>query len=436
MLTRFGDCLPSGVLDVEQRTLGNALPSRINRAANFFLTIASTFLFSGVRCSLANRVAYLLVFASSFQVTCASAIQPTDRFIPIGDLPGGEFSGLATAVSDDGGTVVGRSAVEGRSEVFVWTKETGTIGIGGVDTNYGSLAYSVSADGSVIAGSTRHTSDSYIEPFVYTSAIGFQPLTGCGCNTSGGRIVVSGDGKTVVGKRIVAGTGGLAYRWQAGSGPVTLGDLPGGNSGSDARDVSFDGSVVVGSSGGKNGTTGYRWTAETGMVPLGLPMAAAYAVSADGLAIAGVGFQNGQGAVRWSETEGSVWLGHIPGLDGNPATFASAISADGSVIVGGSAGDFGFEAFRWTEAAGMLSIKEILEDLGVDMTGWRLGSAWSVSGDGTVIVGGGINPAGHREGWVAVIPPTFVPEPPSATFLVLGMAALFHRYPSREPVQA
>ena len=43
------------------------------------------------------------------------------------------------------------------------------------------------------------------------------------------------------------------------------------------------------------------------------------------------------------------------------------------------------------------------------MTGWNLQFANSMSDDGSVITGYGINPAGNTEAWVAVIP---VPAPP------------------------
>jgi uncharacterized membrane protein len=140
-------------------------------------------------------------------------------------------------------------------------------------------------------------------------------------------------------------------------------------------------------------------------------MYSAYAVSADGSAIAGVGFQSGQGAVRWTEAEGPVWLGHLPGLRGTVYSFASDISNDGTVIVGGSGEDARFQAFRWTAASGMRSVQQMLQELDVDLTGWKLGAASGVSADGSVIVGDGINPEGDWEAWVAVIPPNYVPEP-------------------------
>jgi uncharacterized membrane protein len=206
-------------------------------------------------------------------------------------------------------------------------------------------------------------------------------------------------------------------------------DFPGGNSESNPIDLTPDGNIVVGGGFTSDGARGYKWTREGGLVELGELMYSAYAVSSDGSAIAGIGFQDGQGAVRWTNEEGPVWLGHLPNLSGRPASFASDISADGSVIVGGSGGDFRFRAFRWTQKSGMRSVESLLQALGVEITGWQLGAANAISADGRFIVGTGINPDGNSEGWIAAIPPAFVPEPSSfALVLVLfGFCAIRRR---------
>ncbi len=75
---------------------------------------------------------------------------------------------------------------------------------------------------------------------------------------------------------------------------VGLGDLPGGGEFSEARDVSSDGSVVVGTSrsAAQPGGEAFRWTAQDGMQGLGSlastsPFSEAMAVSADGGTIVG-----------------------------------------------------------------------------------------------------------------------------------------------------
>ena len=42
------------------------------------------------------------------------------EFIPLGDLPGGEFNSNATGIADDGTTVVGSGDIEIDHEAFRW----------------------------------------------------------------------------------------------------------------------------------------------------------------------------------------------------------------------------------------------------------------------------------------------------------------------------
>ena len=82
----------------------------------------------------------------------------------------------------------------------------------------------------------------------------------------------------------------------------------------------------------------------------------------------------------------------------------------------------GNEAFVWDEANGMRSLQTMLEDGGVDMTGWTLTSATGVSDDGKTIVGYGTH-NGNTEGFVAVIP-----EPSTvALFGISGLAIAAYR---------
>jgi probable HAF family extracellular repeat protein len=131
----------------------------------------------------------------------------------------------------------------------------------------------------------------------------------------------------------------------------------------------------------------------------------AFAVSADGSVVVGGSVwdsisQNGflfrpQEAFRWTEEEGMVGLGQLVGA---PSSRAHAVSADGSVIVGWinqfvRPGDVVFpynEAFRWAPNEGMVLL---------DPHRTGNSSANFVSADGSLIFG--VNPQGHYFVWDA-----------------------------------
>ena len=113
-------------------------------------------------------------------------------------------------------------------------------------------------------------------------------------------------------------------------------------------------------------------------------------------------------------------LGYLPG--GGFQSKAMGVSADGSVVVGGSDSASGSEAFIWDTANGMQNLKYLLENnCGLDLTGWALRGARNISANGLTIVGRGTNPDGFSEGWIATIP-----EP--TTLLLLGLGGLLLRH--------
>lgn len=172
---------------------------------------------------------------------------------------------------------------------------------------------------------------------------------------------------------------------------------------SSARGVDADGSVVVGFSNLLNGSLAFRWSATTGMVALGdFPgggdRARATAVSADGAVVVGHASSTAQfeDPFRWTATTGMVSLGMLPnGL----AAEARAVDADGDVIVG--SGSFTTPvpgaALRWTPAGGLTQLLPDATASGVDADGdvvvghARFGSAirafrWTAAG-GAVSLG-------------------------------------------------
>jgi uncharacterized membrane protein len=274
----------------------------------------------------------------------------------------------------------------------------------------------------------------------------------------------------------------LGFRWTTSGGMQSIGDLPGGNTGSIAAGISADASVIVGTgttftssenrafrrtdSGGMEelpllsggwwssaegvsadgsviagccDSTDYsnqavRWTS-SGIEPLGfLPGGAsskALAVSADGLAIVGESHHPLEGspynseAFLWTQSEGMIALGNLPG---GFHSQGYAVSDGGNVVVGHyfnpNIGDYGDnEAFIWDRTYGIRKLQDMLmEQCHLDLTGWTLYEAYGITPDGKTIVGAGINPAGNYEAYIA-----HIPEPCSLSFLLLGALAFYRK---------
>ena len=240
----------------------------------------------------------------------------------------------------------------------------------------------VSADGTVVVGAgsggaVLWRSDGNIV------RLGVLPDQGSG-DRSAYATGVSADGSVVVGVSGDRGSYSRGFRWTANSGMVGLDGM------NWASDVSDDGSIVVGTryavfGGGGGWSDALRWTADGGTVALGAPAgydhSDASAISADGSVVVGTTgtgwFEVDVAATRawkptvWNDGGKTVLLG---GQTYWPSG-ASAVSADGSVVAGIDGG----QAFRWTHATGM-------ESLGA-LPGYELIHVSSVSGDGSMIVG-------------------------------------------------
>lgn len=280
--------------------------------------------------SLASALAIGLVFGPPLALSAQSTGQMQD----LGTL-GGDWA-FASAVSADGNVVVGHSYTAGGvPHAFRWTGPLGMQDLGTLLGGLHSWASGVSADGSVVVG------DTYYGP-----------------------------------------SNVRAFRWSSTQGMQDLGTLE-GHDGSSAVDVSSDGTVVVGYSyvsGSQDSLCAFRWTCTDGMQNLG-PLLQVTAVSSDGSSVVGAVATSPasgapQRAFRWTQTHGLEDLGTL----GGDYSAATAISADGSVVVGYAAGPGNlFEhAFRWTTISG-------IQDFGV--IGGDLTRATSVSADGMVVVG-------------------------------------------------
>lgn len=349
----------------------------------------------------------------------STAPAPAASFQGLGDLPGGDFFSVATAVSADGRVVVGYAKSTSGIEAFRWTATDGMVSLGDLPGGtVSSFANAVSADGSVVVGYGRSSSGN--EAFRWTQATGMVGLGDLPGGSFGSAAWgVSADGQVIVGFgcSVLSGTREEAFRWTAIDGMVGLGVLSGSNYSSRAWAVSADGSVIVGESSSSNATSAvaeaFRWTAATGMVPLGdfpsdIFNSIAYAVSADGTVAVGRGYSGAYDlytheAFRWTAASGLVRLGFI---SCNDWSIAHAASADGSIIVGDPETNQGDCAFVWDAPHGMRNLRAVLtNDCGLDLPGWRLSNARGIAPDGQTIVGCGFNPAGQREGWIASLKP-------------------------------
>ena len=383
-------------------------------------------------CRFPKSRARTIALALAIAVTLAATAAP---------LPGASFrllgeGTIAHAVSADGTTVVGARGPWDSSKAFRWTASGGFVDLEAQPGGAFRVARAVSADGSVIVGDGG-------ENLVRWTSSGGAAFHGRVYSATG----VSADGTVVVGGMAGGFAGGngvfhdnppLAYRWTAQAGITFFGALGtwerdgSFRMGSQANGISADGSVIVGwsTSAELNGAA-FRWTAASGMVPLG--GGSATAVSADGSVV--VGWQEriatGTGsmrAFRWTENSGMVAI--VPQRDAD--SVARAVSGDGSVVVGahrvphdtGESGD----AFIWDSSRGMRSLEDALtNEYGLDLEGVDLLDARGISADGRVIVGQAISPTGGVESFVAV-----VPEPAGMALLaVAGAALLGRRRPGR-----
>lgn len=387
--------------------------------------------------------------APRMNARCRAFLGATGIFLfPLFFAEGASFQGLgelgvtnhgsyAFGISADGSVVVGetKSPNSEVGEAFRWTSSggmqlLGDLAPGGI---FVSSSTSISGDGSTVAGFASN-SDNNLEAFRWTSGggmVGLGDLTGnVALSIAYG---ISSDGSVIVGRGIGA-SGAEAFRWTGGGGMVGLGDLPGSTFYSEAHGVSGDGSIVVGLSESSNGTEAFRWTSGTGMIGLGDLSGGTFhseanAISADGSVIVGYGMTEtfGAQAFRWTLEGGMEVLGD--GELGNSE--ALAISADGSVIVGGIGA---IDAFVWTEAGGMQSLRDLLIASGIDLSDWVLGPATAVSADGLTIAGTGqrISMGGTSEAWIVVIPE---PSTWSLLFAAFGAMVIFCARSAREKLR-
>jgi probable HAF family extracellular repeat protein len=270
-----------------------------------------------------------------------------DGMVGLGYMAGGTNYSMALAVSSNGSVLVGWNLFGSSdggavAEAFRWTATGGMVGLGdlpGEGTN--SIATGVSGDGSTVVGRAS------AQAFRWTARSG---MVGLGYLHGGQKEscadAISSDGKVIVGHS-GSTLGSQVFRWTAASGMTGLGYLP-GSTNSYARAVSSDGSVVVGFSSGSvlAGQTFY-WTASGGMVALSKQIAGCptnsfvLSMCSDGpLIVSESHLERDEGMFIWDRVNGMRNLKVVLTTDfmlkltGWTTIWATGISPDRKTIIG------------------------------------------------------------------------------------------------------
>jgi len=330
----------------------------------------------------------------------------------------------ANDISADGSVIVGNSVNDGLYQQARWTRDTGFVLLGqatGPIFGTGAGAPQVSNDGTRVSSTIASLDNTYITVGLWTEGEGWQevfpPLLPDAYlldNAYGSAWALSGDGTTVAGlfwrDRLTFGGGSAhAFSWDESNGGVDLGSL---GTGRDSRvnGINLDGSVAVGWESLESGEWQPAvWANGVRTILTPTPVfCEASAVNDNGTVICGDSW-DAPNATRMAAVwtwDGAQWneqlLGVLPGTPIGPfggRSFASAISGDGSVVVGTNRftenGPFSSPTgFIWTAAEGMRDIRTVLADNGITLpAGFQIDGLTGISQDGTKIVGVGSYPA-------------------------------------------
>jgi uncharacterized membrane protein len=335
-------------------------------------------------------------------------------------------STAVAALSASGDVAVG-SHGPSYSGAFRWARTSATMGTTTVlpQTDGNDIhGTAVTADGQVVfgysservLGTQQYHSVRWRPP--YSSSAPLSSLSG-GCG-GGGVESVTSDGAFAVGYYSLCApfcSRGASTWTVPESGPGTpwcLG-LPSNWHLQTAVGISGNGSVVVGTVTTQNDTfddTAYAWLGTPGgagameiLPPLsGGGTTGASQVSRDGSVV--IGGSGGEG-VRWRVLPAA---GPAEAL-GRPTGWAwinpHGVSAHGSVIVGDGVYNNAYRAMIWVQGEGAFDLNAYAAAQGVDLTGWVLTDASATSDDGHVIGGAGthtINGTTRMEGFVLTLP--------------------------------
>lgn len=202
---------------------------------------------------------------------------------------------------------------------------------------------------------------------------------------------VSADGRVVVGRKFDSFNNFdsmRGWRWTEATGLEIFGVLP-GSPRSYATAVSADGETVLGSCYGAGlPYRPFRWTRTEGMVeilpPAGASSAGAVGCSHDGSIVV---IWADVGGVRHSFVLADGAFEDLGSIDGFPNIEATAISDDGTTVVGNAKLGNASRAFVWTRERGIRTLADALADYDPHQTDRTYYTAMDVSADGSVVVG-------------------------------------------------
>jgi len=300
------------------------------------------------------------------------------------ELPTGSW---ANDVTPDGRFVVGTWNSGAAGFLWDWQTDPAPTVIPGGDV------VAVSDDGTVLAGNFFDGTVGATVAGRWTQATGWQSIGWLGvCGSYSTAYDISGDGSTIVGFAW-NGCSGRGFRWTEATGMQELMNLAGGNNRASA--ISGDGSAIGGFAQGTFNRTPAFWDASTAGEVIDVnDLGEVFGFDEDGGTSVGTYLFPGQpvsGAFVRDQVTGAMT--ELGSLDPNWIGNAMDISEDGSVVVGFDVNGVNRKAWVWTSNDGMISLAARLEAAGV--TGLDpLHVCRAVSDDGTVVVGGGADPAG------------------------------------------
>lgn len=337
---------------------------------------------------------------------------------------------IAVGVSDDGTMVLGEATQpneDSRTEFFLWTEDTGMVGLGTLAApgEARARAAGVSGNGRTLVGTSETAptagQNQQIVAVAWRRGLGMAALGEVLDSYRGEPAAASFDGSVIAGSSRFHGPGivGHPVWWQATLWEHgiarNLGTHP-GSLYSEALGVSGNGRVVVGYAERTRdeGRTAFRWTEEGGLevlgdVPGGYHWSEARAASWNGSTIVGGTSATFQTSLFGADTRASVWTEAngwevLPNGQGMSATMAVDVSPDGRIVLGAGRRAGTNRAFLWIDGV-LVDVHEELVANNVDMSGWMSLTPTGMSADGRVIVGWGLRPSGGGQTAFRIVRP-------------------------------